>query len=68
MNLLFDEHSAGNYFSNKAEIDENHKSICVGHHDDLIMKYAKNNEFTIVTKDVKFVKKCIQRHHRRWIS
>ncbi|MGI0062565.1 MAG: DUF5615 family PIN-like protein [Nitrosotalea sp.] len=66
MNLLFDEHCAGNYFSNKAEIDENYKSICVGHHDDLpagmeddaIMEYAKNNDLTIVTKDVKFVKKC----------
>ena len=66
MNLLFDEHCAGNYFSNKVEIDENHKSICVGHNDDLpagmeddaILEYAKNNDFTIVTKDVKFVKKC----------
>ncbi len=66
MNLLFDEHCSGNYFSNKAEIDENHKSICVGHHDDLpagmeddaIMEYAKNNDMTIVTKDVKFVKRC----------
>ena len=66
MDLLFDEHCAGNYFSNQAEIDQNHKSICVGHHADLpasmkdeaIMEYAKNNNFTIVTKDVKFVKEC----------
>jgi len=66
MNLLFDEHCAGNYFSNQSEIDQNHKSICVGHHDDLpagteddvILEYAKKNDFTIVTKDVKFVKKC----------
>ncbi|SMH70752.1 DUF5615 family PIN-like protein [Candidatus Nitrosotalea okcheonensis] len=64
MDLLFDEHCAGNYFSNQSEIDQNHKSICVGHHADLpagmhdeaIMEYAKNNNFTIVTKDVKFVK------------
>jgi len=49
MNLLFDEHCAGNYFSNQSEIDQNHKSICVGHHDDLpagteddiILEYAK---------------------------
>jgi hypothetical protein len=54
MDLLFDEHCAGNYFSNQAEIDQNHKSICVGHHadlpagmtDDAIMEYAKNNNFT----------------------
>ena len=26
--------------------------------DDAIMEYAKNNDCTIVTKDVKFVKKC----------
>jgi rRNA-processing protein FCF1 len=66
MNLLFDEHCTGNYFVNKAEIDENHSSICVGHHDDLpagaeddtILEYAKNNDMTVVTKDVKFVKKC----------
>ena len=66
MNLLFDEHCAGNYFSNKAEIDENHSCICVGHHvdlpagteDDAILEYAKNNDITVVTKDVKFVKKC----------
>ena len=66
MNLLFDEHCAGNYFSNKAEIDQKHTSICVGHHydlpagmeDDAILEYAKKKDLTIVTKDVKFVKKC----------
>ena len=66
MNLLFDEHCADNYFSNKAEIDQNHISICVGHHndlpagmeDDVILGYAKKKDLTIVTKDVKFVKKC----------
>ena len=66
MNLLFDEHCAGNYDSNKAEIDKNHTVICVGHHkdllagmeDDAIMEYAKKHDYTIVTKDVKFVKKC----------
>ena len=66
LNLLFDEHCTGNYFSNKSEIDKNHTSICVGHHDklpagmedDAIMEYAKNNDLTIVTKDVQFVKKC----------
>lgn len=26
--------------------------------DEAIMEYAKNNNFTIVTKDVKFVKEC----------
>ena len=66
MNLLFDEHCAGNYYSNQAEIDQNHKSICVGKHDDLhagmeddaILEYAKKHDLTIVTKDVGFVKKC----------
>lgn len=66
MKLLFDEHCAGNYFSNKAEIDENHTAICVGHHDDLhagmeddaILEYAKKKDLIIVTKDVKFVKQC----------
>jgi len=58
MNLLFDEHCSGNYFSNMAEIDENHSSICVGHHgdlpagteDDAILEYAKKNDMTVVTK------------------
>ena len=66
MKLLFDEHASGSYFNNQSEIDKNHESICVGHHDILIagskdkkiMKYAKTNDFTIVTKDVKFVKEC----------
>lgn len=66
MNLLFDEHSSGNYFANKPEIDKNHVVICVGHHDEMkagigderIFEFAKNNGFTIVTKDVKFVKRC----------
>ncbi|HSB56207.1 MAG TPA: DUF5615 family PIN-like protein [Nitrosopumilaceae archaeon] len=70
MNLLFDEHCAGNYFSNKAEIDQYNKSICVGHHEDLpagmeddaIMEYAKSHNLTVVTKDVKFVKKCIKQN------
>ena len=58
MNLLFDEHCAGNYFFNQAEIDQNYKSICVGHHpdlpagmeDDAIMEYAKNKDLAKVRK------------------
>jgi predicted nuclease of predicted toxin-antitoxin system len=66
MNLLFDEQCTGNYFANKAEIDKLHKVICIGHHLDLpaqskdekILEYAKKNDYTIVTKDVRFVKLC----------
>lgn len=66
MNLLFDVHSSGSYFSNKAEIDKNNTVVCVGHHEELegnapdekIFDFAKNNGFTIVTKDVNFVKRC----------
>jgi predicted nuclease of predicted toxin-antitoxin system len=66
MNLLFDVHSSGNYFSNKPEIDKNHTVVCVGHHEELagnspdekIFEFAKNNGFTIVTKDINFVKRC----------
>ena len=66
MNLLFDEHCSGNYFNNKAEIDKNHKSGWVGKDgalpagtkDKEILEYAKKNNLTIVTKDVKFVKLC----------
>ncbi len=65
MNLLFDEQCTGNY-ANKVEIDKLHKVICVEHHLDLpaqskdekILEYAKNNNCTIVTKDVRFVKRC----------
>ena len=66
MDLLFDEHCSGNYFNNKAEIDKNHKASWVGKggvlpagtDDPIILEYAKKNNLTIVTKDVKFVKLC----------
>ncbi len=70
MDLLFDEHCSGNYFNNKAEIDKNHKSSLVGKDgalpagtkDPEILEYAKKNNLTIVTKDVRFVKLCSEKN------
>lgn len=70
MDLLFDEHCSGNYSNNKAEIDKNHRSNWVGHNgvlpagtkDEEILQYAKKNNLTIVTKDVRFVKLCSEKN------
>jgi len=64
MNLLFDEYWTSNHFSNKPEIDQNHRSICDDHHekmsagleDYVIMEYEKNDYYTIVTKDIEFIR------------
>lgn len=70
MKLLFDVHCQLQYTSNKSEIEKNHKLICVGNHPDLlgysedqiIADYAKKHGYTIVTKDVDFVKLCINQN------
>lgn len=66
MKLLFDVHCQLQYTSNKAEIEKNHKIICVAHHDELpediedpkIAEFARKNGYTVVTKDVDFVNHC----------
>jgi len=66
MKLLFDVHCQLQYQSSGAEIDKNHDVICVDHHPDLppgigdkdIAKFAKEHDYTVVTKDVDFVNYC----------
>ena len=66
MKLLFDVHCQLQYQSNGAEIEKNHEVICVDHHPDLpigiedrdIATFAKENGYTVVTKDVNFVNYC----------
>ena len=69
MKLLFDINCQGQYLSNRTEIEKENELICVGHHDKLpgnskdpeIAKFAEENGFTVVTKDVDFVIYCIQK-------
>jgi len=69
MKLLFDIHCQGQYLSNRAEIEKNHELICVAHHEQLpediddsdIADFAKENGYTVVTKDVDFVTLCLDR-------
>ncbi len=66
MKLLFDVHCQLQYQSNGTEIEKNHEIICVGHHPELsvgiadpdIAAFAKENGYTVVTKDVDFVNYC----------
>jgi len=70
MRLLFDVHCQLQYRSNGAEIEKNHKVICVDHHPELpngiedpkIAAFAKENGYTVVTKDVGFVNYCKKEH------
>ena len=64
--LLFDVHCQLQYKSNKAEIEKEYEVICVDHHPELpvgikdpdIAAFAKEQGYTIVTKDVDFVNLC----------
>ena len=66
MKLLFDVHCQLQYQSNGAEIEKEHEVICVDRHPQLpvgikdpdIAVFAKENGYTIVTKDVDFVNYC----------
>jgi len=66
MKLLFDVHCQLQYGSNGAEIKKDHEVICVDHHPKLpegikdpdIAAFAKENGYTVVTKDVDFVNYC----------
>ncbi len=66
MRLLFDVHCQLQYQSSGAEIEKNHEIICVDHHPELpvgiedpdIAAFAKENDYTVVTKDVDFVNYC----------
>ena len=66
LSALFDVHCQLQYQSNGVEIEKNHDVICVDHHpklppgikDEDIGKFAKENGYTIVTKDVDFVNYC----------
>ncbi len=66
MKLLFDVHCQLQYKSSGAEIEKNHEVICVDSHPQLpvgikdpdIAAFAKENGYTVVTKDVDFVNYC----------
>jgi predicted nuclease of predicted toxin-antitoxin system len=72
MKLLFDVHCAGFYLGSKAEIDRGHIVVCVGQNpelpqemkDDKIAEYALEKDYIVVTKDVEFVKLCLDKSAR----
>jgi rRNA-processing protein FCF1 len=67
--LLFDVHCAGFYLGSRTEIDKDHDVVCVGQNaelpqgmkDESIAEYALEKDYIIVTKDVEFVKLCLNK-------